>query len=321
MVQASGRCSPTTREPATADPARGRDHVAELVRAGRPDQPTLDVERRGLRARRRLHLPGPRGAPAHEPNNGRTTDSRPATSSRSQPAGCDGTTHTSAFDGVLAGTIDDRPAEGPLPARTPATSTAPSRGAGPAGLQRPPEHRAVRVRRQGRRPRATRGGRRADRPGPAQHLPAPRPGHAARLPEGDRSAGRSPDDPTGDGESSPALADLDGDNRNELIFGGSDGFVHALRPRRHRAAGLAGPRRPRRRSHTGGRAFTSGEVSSEPRRRDPRLGRGRRLDHDGIPEVVAADIEGKVYGWSADGQLVFSARPTSPSPASRCARS
>ena len=32
-----------------------------------------------------------------------------------------------------------------------------------------------------------------------------------------------------DGESSPLLADLDGDNRNELVFGTSDGIVHALR--------------------------------------------------------------------------------------------
>ena len=36
--------------------------------------------------------------------------------------------------------------------------------------------------------------------------------------------------PTGDVESSPAFADLDGDNRSELIFASSDGFVHAIRP-------------------------------------------------------------------------------------------
>src|SRR5207244_4569863 len=33
--------------------------------------------------------------------------------------------------------------------------------------------------------------------------------------------------PTADGESSPVLADLNGDNRNELIVAGSAGFVHA----------------------------------------------------------------------------------------------
>ena len=32
-----------------------------------------------------------------------------------------------------------------------------------------------------------------------------------------------------DGASSPLFVDLDGDNRNELVFGTSDGFVHALR--------------------------------------------------------------------------------------------
>src|SRR4029078_7316339 len=34
--------------------------------------------------------------------------------------------------------------------------------------------------------------------------------------------------PTSDGESSPVLADLNGDNRNELIVAGSDGFGHAI---------------------------------------------------------------------------------------------
>jgi subtilase family protein len=112
-------------------------------------------------------------------------------------------------------------------------------------------------------------------------------------------------DLTGDGESSPALADLDGDNRNELIVGSADGFVHALDrdgnelpgwPVRGDALGFL---------HTGARAFTSGEVRSN-------LG-GAMLgsvavgdaNHDGVPEVWGTDYEGKVYGWSATGQRIF----------------
>ncbi len=125
---------------------------------------------------------------------------------------------------------------------------------------------------------------------------------------------------TGDGESSPALADLDGDNQNELIVGSSDGFVHAFRrngdelpgwPVRGDAPGFL---------HPGGRAFESGEVPDD-------LG-GAMLssvavgdtDGNGIPEVWGSDFEGKVYGWNADGQrfftraanLDFSGKPLSP---------
>ncbi len=127
-------------------------------------------------------------------------------------------------------------------------------------------------------------------------------------------------DLTGDGESSPALADLDGDNRTELIVGSSDGFVHAFRrngtelpgwPVRGDAPGFL---------HTGGRAYSTPDVSSN-------LG-GAMLssvavgdtDRNGIPEVWAADFEGKVYGWSAGGQRIFtreanidfSGKPLSP---------
>lgn len=113
------------------------------------------------------------------------------------------------------------------------------------------------------------------------------------------------DDLTGDGESSPALADLDGDNENELILASADGFVHALHrngnelpgwPVRGDAPGFL---------HTGARAFTSNEVGSN-------LG-GAMLgsvavgdtDGNGIPEVWVTDYEGKVYGWSAGGQRIF----------------
>ena len=95
--------------------------------------------------------------------------------------------------------------------------------------------------------------------------PAPRPRHAAGLPEA----------AAGDGASSPALADLDGDNRNELVFGTSDGLVHAMRPDGSELPGwpVHGDALP---LHPGGHALHVGEVTERLRRRDPRLARGRR---------------------------------------------
>ena len=115
-------------------------------------------------------------------------------------------------------------------------------------------------------------------------------------------------DVTGDGESSPALADLDGDNRNELVYASSDGYVHALR-----RDGTELPGWPVRgdvpdivADHTGAEAYTSGEVP------DDNLGGAIVAsvavgdgDADGVPEVYAADMEGRVYGWAPNGTRVF----------------
>jgi hypothetical protein len=123
-----------------------------------------------------------------------------------------------------------------------------------------------------------------------------------------------------DGEASPAFADLDGDNRNELIVATADGTVHAYRPDGSEAPGwpVRGDRLP---LHTGGSAFRSGAASPDASRgaflASPAVG---DLDRDGVPEVVAADYEGRVYAWSADGRrrwtratrLEFSGRPLAP---------
>ena len=84
--------------------------------------------------------------------------------------------------------------------------------------------------------------------------------------------------PTADGASSPAFADLDGDNRNELVFADSDGFVHAID-----ADGSELPGWPVRgdvpgfvAAHAASPAYASGAVARRPRRRDPRRGRDRR---------------------------------------------
>ena len=128
--------------------------------------------------------------------------------------------------------------------------------------------------------------------------------------------------PTGDIESSPAFADLDGDNRAELVFGTSDGFVHALRrdgnelpgwPVRGDSPGFVA-------GHAGTRAFESGTVSANLG--GAMLSAAAVVDSngDGLPEVYIADLEGKVYGWSAKGKRIFteetnpefSGKPLSP---------
>ncbi|MEA2435512.1 MAG: hypothetical protein QOF65_68 [Thermoleophilaceae bacterium] len=108
-----------------------------------------------------------------------------------------------------------------------------------------------------------------------------------------------------DGASSPALADIDRDNRNEVIFGTSDGDVHAMKPDGSEAPGwpVKVDSLP---LHTGQRAFTSGDVSPDASHdavlASPAVG---DIDHDGVPEVVVADFEGKLYVYNADGSLKF----------------
>ncbi|HEX8742580.1 MAG TPA: S8 family serine peptidase [Thermoleophilaceae bacterium] len=106
-------------------------------------------------------------------------------------------------------------------------------------------------------------------------------------------------------ESSPAFADLDGDNRNELIYGTDDGRVNAIKPDGSQAPGWPVHSDPLP-LHTGGRAFKSGEVSE-----GASFGSFLAsvavadLDRDGSLEVLAADFEGKVYAWSSRGKLVW----------------
>jgi Subtilase family len=108
----------------------------------------------------------------------------------------------------------------------------------------------------------------------------------------------------GDGDSSPLLVDLDGDNRNELVVATSDGWIHA-----YRAKGGELPGWPVHTAslplHAGERAYASGGV-----------GRGHYaavlgalaagdLLGDGRLEVVADDNQGNVYAWDARGRVVF----------------
>jgi hypothetical protein len=105
------------------------------------------------------------------------------------------------------------------------------------------------------------------------------------------------------GESSPQLADLDGDNVYEIIIAATDGRVHVLN-----GAGAALPGWPVRTGeqaglHTGSAAFVSGEVNNV---HDGIMGTVAvgDVDGDGASDVVVATIQGGIYAWDAAGALL-----------------
>ena len=97
----------------------------------------------------------------------------------------------------------------------------------------------------------------------------------------------------GDVEASPVLADLDGDNRNELVVVNSDGFVHAFRRDGGELRGYPVRLDPLP-YHPGSRAFRSGAIGPayDAALTTPAVG---DLDHDGTLELVVAALKGKVY--------------------------
>lgn len=109
-----------------------------------------------------------------------------------------------------------------------------------------------------------------------------------------------------DGDSSPILADLEAHDRNDLIVATSDGQIHAYRPDGSEAPGWpvhtdALPR------HPGAAAYGAGGVGTG--HYGAVLGglAAGDLFHDGSLDVVADDLQGNVYAWNGQGQLVFHA--------------
>jgi hypothetical protein len=103
-------------------------------------------------------------------------------------------------------------------------------------------------------------------------------------------------------ESTPVPADLDGDGASELVFGDSNGAVHAVDGRGRELAGW-----PARTAALplGLRRTPAGRAGAVPMARDP-IGAPVTvgdLDGDGPPEVVATSLTGRLYVFAADGRL------------------
>ena len=106
----------------------------------------------------------------------------------------------------------------------------------------------------------------------------------------------------GGGEPPPQMADLDGDNRMEIVFATAAGRIYAYREDGSLVAGFPVSTNMARNvaSHLGAPVFAGGAIAppsptttSRPAIAD--------LDHDGFPEIVYANIEGDVYVLRHDG--------------------
>ncbi len=105
---------------------------------------------------------------------------------------------------------------------------------------------------------------------------------------------------TSDATVGPKFADLDADGAEELVFGTSDGWVHALKPDGSEAQGWPVHTTPLY-LHTGSPAFRSGALPSSAYAAVLGAVAVGDLDRDGYLEVVAADMEGRVYAWNYRG--------------------
>src|SRR5439155_1283456 len=104
----------------------------------------------------------------------------------------------------------------------------------------------------------------------------------------------------GDGASSPALADLDGDGKADIVFGTSDGLVYAKHADGSDVLGwpAAGDPIP---YNPGSAAYMTGAIPTPIRGAILASVAIGDIDGDGYLDVVAADMEGKVYAWNHQG--------------------
>jgi hypothetical protein len=256
-----------------------------------PGQPTAAI-RGEVFARGNAYSCRVEVAPGSEPNNGRTTDLPPGDFKTVSSNWCDGTLRSSSFDGVLAD-LDLQDLKSRFPS-TAGSFNGPEPVPGPPNFNGRPNHEpygfVVRVVVETSAFGSVLSGQ--DRRNFFLHRDGDLlPGFPKQLPS--------------DGESSPALADLDGDNRNELIVATSDGFVHAYGRDGGELAGWP-VRSDALPLHTGGRGFGSGDMDEQASHASILASTSVvDIDHDGSPEVIAVDMSGKLYVWESDGSLRF----------------
>jgi hypothetical protein len=105
----------------------------------------------------------------------------------------------------------------------------------------------------------------------------------------------------GDGASAAATADLDADGREEIILGTSDGEVHAFRADGSEPAGWP-VHTDALEFHAAGTGYASGAIATPIYSSVLGGVSVGDLDRDGRLEVVASDLQGRLYVWEANGQ-------------------
>ena len=109
------------------------------------------------------------------------------------------------------------------------------------------------------------------------------------------------------GESSPKLADLDGDGKDEIILATSDGYLHVFTSTGAELAGFPVHASPiaNNVAHAGAPAFKGGGLKADGYYQafvaTSAVG---DIDGDGKPEIVASSFDGEIYAWNTRGELL-----------------